>query len=275
MTQREAPPPPNGTSFGTLLSYARTIPKSIFILYLLFLAGLFGLLAGFQYAILRIIPIEFTLRYIYLNVGDPNPASMFLSNYMHNPLDSAHIMNNLYSVYLLIIAIFVVGIIILPALRSPMPRKFFPATFLVFLLALPFSISGISIWSARIMGKEWSSGFSGITSAFLGLLFFLMLSLLYRTVLESRSERTPQSIFVLLTATFCTLTLAIAQIFTELPSGTVNVYAHLGGLLLGLLIPSLIGLLLTARDRRQTAVAGIFIGLVLFIPSVFWLLMPF
>jgi hypothetical protein len=271
MSEPEAPSPP----YAIILSYARTIPKSIYLLYLLFLAGIFGLLSGFQYAIIRIIPIEFTLRYIYLNVGDPNLLSMFLGNYMHNPLDSSHITNNLYSAYLLIIAIFIVGIIILPALRSPMPPKFFPATFLIFLLALPFSISGISIWSARIMGKEWSSGFSGITYAFLGLLFFLMLSLVYRTVLESRSESTSQSVFLLLTATCLTLTLAICQIFTELPSGTVNVYAHLGGLLLGLLIPSLIGLFLTARDHRQKAVAGVFIGSVLFIPSVFWLLMPF
>ncbi len=271
MTQTKAPSPPN----GTILSYARTIPRSIYLLYFLFLAGIFGLLSGFQYAILRIIPVDFTLRHIYLNVGDPSLLSMFLSNYMHNPLDSSHIMNNLSSAYLLIIAIFVVGIIILPALRSPMPPKFFPATFLVFLLALPFSISGISIWSGRIMGKEWSSGFSGITYAFLGLLFFLMLSLVYRTVLESRSEKISQSVFVLLTATFLTLTLAICQIFAELPSGTVNVYAHLGGLLLGLLIPSLIGLFLTAQDQKQKAVAGVFIGFVLFIPSVFWLLLPF
>ncbi len=270
MTQREAPPP----SFRIILSYAKTIPKSIFLFYLLFLAGIFGLLSAFQYAILRIIPIEFTLRHIYLNVNDPNLASMFLSNYMHNPLDSAHIMNNLYSAYLLIICIFILGIIILPALRSPMPPKFFPATFLVFLLALPFSISGISIWSARIMGKEWSSGFSGITYAFLGLLFFLMLSPVYRTVLESRSERISQSIFLLLTVTFLTLTLAICQIFTELHLGWVNVYAHLGGFLLGLLISSLIGLLLTARDQRQMVVAGVFIGLTLLIPSFFWLLMP-
>ena len=227
MIRREASSPPS----GTILSYARTIPKSIFLLYFLFLGLLFSLLLGFQYAIIRIIPIEFTLRHIYLNVNHPNLASMFLSNYMHNPLDSAHIMNNLYSAYLLIIAIFIVGIIILPALRSPMPPKFFPATFFVFLLALPFPISGISIWSARIMGKEWSSGFSGITYAFLGLLFFLMLSLVYRTVLESRSERTSQSIFLLLTATFLTLTLVICQIFTELHLGWVNVYAHLGGFL--------------------------------------------
>ncbi len=78
MTQTKAPSPPN----DTILSYARTIPRSIFLLYFLFLAGIFGL------------------------------------------------------------------------------------------LALPFSISGISFWSGRIMGKEWSSGFSGITYAFLGLLAY-------------------------------------------------------------------------------------------------------
>ncbi|MCQ1537849.1 hypothetical protein FTO68_02455 [Methanocalculus taiwanensis] len=262
-------PPP-----ATILSYARTIPKSIFLLYLIFLAVLFSLLLCFQYAIIHVIPVEFTLRHIYLNVNDPNLTSMFLSNYMHNPLDSSHITNNLYSTYLLIICIFILGTVILPALGSPMPPKFFPATFLVFLLALPFSISGISILSAPVMGKEWSSGFSGITYAFLGLFFFLMLSLVYRRVLKRRSDMTSRSMFLLFSGTFLTLTLVICQIFSELHLGWVNVYAHLGGFLLGLLIPSLMALVLTAQNHRQAAVAGIFIGLTLLTPSFFWLLMP-
>ncbi|MDO9539258.1 MAG: hypothetical protein Q7J09_04560 [Methanocalculus sp.] len=61
---------------------------------------------------------------------------------------------------------------------------------------------------------------------------------------------------------------------TELHSGTVNVYAHLGGFLLGLLIPSLIGLLLMAEDQRQKRCFGGILGIVLFVPSVIWLVMP-
>jgi len=76
-------------------------------------------------------------------------------------------------------------------------------------------------------------------------------------------------------ATFLTLTMDIFQIAPGLQSETVNVYAHLGGLLLGLLIPSLIWLGLTAQDQRQKAAAGAFIGLTLFIPSAFWILMPY
>ncbi|MCC7566033.1 MAG: hypothetical protein KO206_07140 [Methanomicrobiaceae archaeon] len=260
---------------AAVLSYAKTLPQSTYISFLGFLLGVAGVLVSFQYAILRIIPAEFTLRYIYLNVNAPTLSAMFLNNYMHNPMDASHIASNLPATVFLIAAVFTAGTILLPAFGCRMPQGFFPATYLVFFLLLPFPISGISIWSARIMGKVWSSGFSGINYALLGLLFFLMLSRLYIGTLRDTGRDACRSAFALLLGTFLLLALAILFIFIDLHATHINVYAHLGGFLLGLIVPALVGLLLSAEDARQKALAAAMIGLVVLAPAVGWLAMPY
>jgi hypothetical protein len=110
-----------GERVASILSYAETIPKSAYVCFFGFTVGMTALLVVFQYSILYLIPVEFTLDYIYLNVPTPNPSSMFLSNYMHNPLDPSHIANNLPTTIVLIVAIFLAGTIILPAAGCRMP----------------------------------------------------------------------------------------------------------------------------------------------------------
>lgn len=255
--------PSINSAASILFSYAKTVPKSTFLYFFDFVVGMTALLVFFQYSILYLIPVEFTLDYIYLNVTTPNVSSMLLSNYMHNPLDPSHIANNLPTTVFLILATFLVGIIILPATGCRMPSKFFPMVYLVFFLLLPFPISGISIWAARIMGKSWCSGFSGINFALLGLLFFLMLTWLYITTLQSQNNDAYRSTFALLSGTFLLLMIVMTAVFLDLKDSGINLYGHLGGFMLGLLMPALIGLGIVAEKVQQKVVIGLIIGFVI------------
>lgn len=264
---------PAGERFAAALEYAKTVPGPVYLRFLIFVVGLATLLIIFQYAILHLIPVEFTLSHIFLNVTTPNPSSMFLSNYMHNPFDPAHIANNLSTTIFLLFAIFIAGTIILPASGYRMPEGFFPVTYLIFFLLLPFTISGISIWSARIMGISWSSGFSGISFALFGLLIFLMLARAYMTVLQHPGHDAYQSVFVLLSMTFICSALAAAVILLDLHTPNINVYAHLGGFALGLLVPSLVGMGMAAGTRTGKRTVAVILGMVLLLPAVGWIIL--
>ncbi|MDV2480714.1 rhomboid family intramembrane serine protease [Methanoculleus sp. Wushi-C6] len=257
--------------FAFVLGYAKTVPGSVYIHFLTLVVGITALLIIFQHSILHLIPMDFTLDHIFLNMTTPNPSSMFLSNYMHNPFDPTHITNNLSTTAFLLFAVFIAGTVVLPAIGYRMPPRFFLLTYLIFFLLLPFAISGISIWSARITGKSWSSGFSGISFALFGLLVFLMLSWAYTTTLQSPNRDTCRSVFVLLSMTLICLISVIAVILLDLRTQNVNVYAHLGGFALGLLVPALVGMGLTAETRGQKAAVAAMLGLVILLPSVGWL----
>lgn len=260
-----------GGNLASILGYAKTIPGSVYLRFLGFVVGIAALLVFFQYSILYIIPAGFTLDYIYLNMTTPNPSSMFLSNYMHNPFDQTHITSNLLTTISLLVAIFLAGTIALPAGGYRMPPKFFTVIYLVFFLLLPFAISGISIWSARIMGIAWSSGFSGISYALFGLLVFLMLGWAYTTILESPNRDTYRLAFALLSMTFVSLIPVIAFILLDLRTHSINVYAHLGGFALGLLVPSLVAVGMTAETKREKVAVAAMLAVVILLPSVGWI----
>ncbi len=260
-----------GGNLAFILGYAKTVPRSEYVYFFGFVVGIAALLVFFQHSILYIIPAGFTLDYIYLNMTTPNPSSMLLSNYMHNPFDPTHIANNLLTTISLLVAVFLAGTIVLPAIGYRMPPKFFLATYLVFFLLLPFAISGISIWSARIMGIAWASGFSGISYALFGLLVFLMLGWAYTTILESPNRDTYRLAFALLSMTFLSLIPVIAFILLDLRTKNINVYAHLGGFALGLLVPSLIAVGMTAETKGERVAAAVMLGLTILLPSVGWI----
>lgn len=157
------------------LEYARTIPTRTYWAFFAFNLAIYLSIIGFQIAILTLtIPQEFTLQYLYLNVNSPNLSSMFFNHFMHNPLSISHMTDNILVFLFLIVLVFIAGFIILPASGCPLPKHFFPAIFLVFLIGLPFAISGISIWTGRIFQKTYVSGFSGFNFALLGMFFFLL-----------------------------------------------------------------------------------------------------
>jgi len=63
--------------------------------------------------------VDFIHTHIFLNVTAPNPSSMFLSNYMHNPLDPARIAESFSTTIFLLFAVFITGTLVLPATGCP------------------------------------------------------------------------------------------------------------------------------------------------------------
>lgn len=263
------------SNLAIFLSYIKTIPKMIYIQNIIFLVGILAILYTFNYATRNILSIDLTSKYLFLNVNDPNLISMFLSNYVHSLDNLSHMTDNIYSACLFIILIFILGSMILPSFGCHMPSGFFLYNYLIFLFFLPFPISGISIWFARIMGINQTYGFSGINYAFIGLFLFLLFLFMYTKVMAVQFDKIYLPFFYIFSIMIFAITLVISMIFTQLHDPTANVYVHLGGFLLGLLVPSLIGLMLIAENGRQKTYFGLLFGLVIIVPSVMWLVMPY
>lgn len=253
------------------IDYAKTIPTRTYWAFFAIILAIYLALIAFQVAILTlVIPQEFTLQYLYLNVNSPNFSSMFFNHFMHNPLSISHMTDNLQVFIFLIVLTFIVGFIILPASRCSLPSHFFPAIFLIYLIGLPFAISGISIWAGRIFQKTYVSGFSGINFALLGLFFFILFFWLYCGVLRTRSTH-PLSPFVLLFSVFFVISVAIGAIMMDLKNPQVGVFAHLGGFLLGLLIPAMVGIILLSKRVNQKVLFAFLLVSVLAGCAGFWL----
>jgi len=232
-------------------TYAKSLPPRTYWAFFAFTLAIYLALIAFQTAILTlVIPQEFTLQYLYLNVNSPNLLSMFFNHFMHNPLSLSHMTDNIQTFIFLIVLVFIAGFIILPASGCSLPKLFFPAIFLVYLIGLPFAISGISIWTGRIFQKTYVSGFSGFTFALLGLFFFMMFFWLYCGILHTRATH-PLSPYVLLFSIFLIISVAIAAIMLDLKNPQVGVFAHLGGFLLGLLIPAMVGIVLISKGMKE------------------------
>lgn len=253
------------------LNFARKIPPKIYLGIFFFLFVVYLFLIIFQLAILTlVIPQEFTLNYLYLNVEHPNLPSMFFSNFMHNPLSISHMTDNIQTFILLIILVFFGGFIILPASGSELPKHFFPAIFIVYLAGLPFAISGISIWSGRIFHKTYVSGFSGINFALLGLFFFMLFFWLFYGILRNRPNH-PLSPYILLFSVFFVISIVIAAIMLDLKNPQVGVFAHLGGFILGLLMPAIVGIILVLKSVQQKVAFSLVLVSVLAVCAGFWI----
>lgn len=257
--------------FEKYISHAKSLPTRLYLSFFAFTLAIYLSLIAFQIAILKlIIPQEFTLQYLYLNVNSPNLSSMFFNHFMHNPLSISHMTDNILVFLFLIVLVFIAGFISLPASGCPLPKHFFPAIFLVFLIGLPFAISGISIWTGRIFQKTYVSGFSGFNFALLGLFFFLLFFWLYCGILRTRSTH-PLSLFVLLFSVFFVISVAIVGIMLDLKNPQVGVFAHMGGFLLGLLIPAMVGIILLSKRVNQKVLFSVLLVSMLAGCAGFWI----
>lgn len=238
---------------SSYLEYAKTIPAWTYWSFLVCTVAIYLALVAFQAAILTlVIPQEFTMQYLYLNVNSPNLTSMFFNHFMHNPLSASHLADNIQVFIFLVVLIFVAGFILLPKSECFLPTHFFPAIFFIYLLGLPFAISGISIWAGRIFEKTYVSGFSGIIFAMLGLFFFLLFLWFSCGILRNRPTN-PLSPYVLLFSVFFVIAVAIAGIMLDLEDPGIGVFAHLGGFLLGLLSPAIVGIVLVSKSMKEKA----------------------
>jgi hypothetical protein len=242
------------------------------------------LLVAVQLLILTVIPPSFTMQYIYLNFSQPTVESMFLSNYMHDPRTTAHLIQNYLGGFFMLLVLFGEYYFVVPVgkhsgrLSLDYPDRSFIAMVLVILLGVPFSISGVSILFGRVMGNSGGIGFSGIVYALMACVVFMILKMGYDDAITRTREGGPQFpndivnglVFV---AAFVIL-VPIAAILLEIGNPKVNVFAHLAGWALGLISAADVAAVCeTVRERVRRAFLVI-LALTLIIPAVMWLLVP-
>lgn len=108
-----------------------------------------------------------------LYLASPTLESVYLSNFVHT--DGLHLLRNV------IAYLFLVSVLLPLAVFADWKRELY-VTSLFFFIAVPFVVSYYSIWMLRGTSAETLVGFSGINSAFLGLLPVLLFAFLQRCV---------------------------------------------------------------------------------------------
>ena len=157
---------------------------------ILLLVGLPVFLLIFQIVVLiGAIPPEYTVSQLVLNYSQPKVTAMFATNYIHNIWSFEHLTGNYGGYCLLLYISFILYFLVIPILKMhnvlhfEYPDSAFFGTAIVFLIGLPFAISGISILFGRMLSQTGGWGFSGIVWAFYGYLFFLILLIFYDNAL--------------------------------------------------------------------------------------------
>ena len=222
-----------------------TFIVSIFILsYLMLEMCMDGFYAHFN------LSEEQVEEYFIFNLDKPNIISAFLSNYIHkNP---EHLFGNVgfTVVYTLLIAFIY---LIREWMNIPV-RKYYLFVFLgLSLFILPFLVSGVSYVFRDLLGGL-CGGFSGITYAFIGALFALLIPLSAKLLFNfsKKIERElNQSKCLNLVKNIMTVLVFISILSIMIPDmqnpGT-NYFAHITGFIFGFVITYLYD---TYRIRKE------------------------
>jgi hypothetical protein len=269
---------------------------------LFFIAVPFGLYLIQLLILTQAIPPSAAISYFVLTFRAPNFASMFLSNYIHSVSDSTHIYQNTLSSLLLFLMIYFFYVIVLPYVRFRIPEfryRFNPRAFVLTLIVIfflvPFSISGISIYFGKILGKTAAWGYSGLLYAFLGFFFYSIVQLLVNLIMQRASGTIPPhtksgtrsphpgagqevhesdhallSAFIVFACAFIPF-LTIAIILSDMIQPGTGVFAHLGGFMLGFLIGPIIEMITLSPKMKQKIAFGLFLTLVVVVPATFWM----
>jgi membrane associated rhomboid family serine protease len=141
----------------------------------------------------RVIPAGFTLDYVILSSASPNVVSMFFSNFAH--VDVSHLSENMIAYFTTIGAIVVIALFGIPrsGLKYTLDAKILVQSTVIFLLVVPFIISGASLLVAPYIGMEKNVGFSGIVFAFFGYIVYILENLLLLKVKAVKERK--QAIF--------------------------------------------------------------------------------
>jgi hypothetical protein len=187
------------------------------------------------------------------------------------------------------------------------PDSAFFGTAAVFLLALPFTESGISILFGRMLGQTGKWGFSGVVFALYAYFLFLVLLVFYDNAMirsgtlhddnqprstqeefhggnsgsykktpeilkipETRGIKPTKTAFVLSLIYISTLVIVLPLffIFLEIGNKKMGVFGHVSGFALGFLIASLIALICETPDKRSRAILAIMLGLIIAVPAL-------
>jgi hypothetical protein len=250
-------------------------------------------LALFQFAILYIIPPEFTLDYLHLDYSQPNISSMFFSAYVHNISSFEHLLGNYagYVAVIVLILVFFFVIIPLMKLHNVLSLKYSDnplfLTSVIFFFVLPFSLAGISIAFGKMVNQQGTWGFSGILWAFTAYFIFLLLEMVYDAVLtksllnansEKRTEGNPDTtdkfskgVLLLALLSIVFISAPVFVILLDMGNEKINVFAHLGGFILGFLVSVMVALVCESNQKRVKNICIVSLALILLIPAVMWM----
>ena len=259
------------------------------------------ILAIIQYLVVFVIPPQFTISYLRLNITEPAIPTMFISNYIHDPFTFKHLMGNYLGYVVCFVLNFFMYFILIPVFKwrnllyFKYPDSAFFVTAAVFLIALPFSISGISILFGRMVGNEATWGFSGITWAFTAYFLFLFLVVLNDLMMgnfrcypvpvpdeasqgqSGISTSGPFQTRVLLLIFFNSFMIifTIYLVLLDFSDKSINTFGHLAGFTLGFLLSSLVLAAMQTHIKKQRILLAMMCSLLILIPAVIWIFYPY
>lgn len=235
-----------------------------YLLRVLFLpASIPLILAIIHYAVLRGIKSQNTIiSYVYLNYSSPNLIGAFFSNYAHNISNVTHLLSNILYFEIIIIPILILNYYLFPIHSIRFSRKFFSYSCILTFILGPFVISGLSLYFGRMLNYELGVGFSGINWAFAGLLFFLIISVMFRylkknTICNDSLITIHAGIVVMSFVMF----FPVCVILSSIKYGGTNVFAHMSGYLFGWLTFPLLAFLLEVHEKKSISITQ---------PSIFY-----
>lgn len=213
------------------------------------------LLATIHYFVLRGIKSQNTIvSYVYLNYASPNLIGAFFSNYAHNISNVTHLLSNILYFEIIILPILILNFYLFPIHSIRFSRKFFSYSCLLTFILGPFVISGLSLYFGRMLNYELGVGFSGINWAFAGLLFFLIISVMFRylkknTICGDSLITIHAGIVVMSFVMF----FPVCVILSSIKYGGTNVFAHMSGYLFGWLTFPLLAFLLEVHEKKNSS----------------------
>jgi len=214
----------------------------------------------------QILPKEFVAEYFILDIYDPTIPRMFFTNYIHQLQSLDHILSTT-----ILFGITCILIIVFNMRRKPV----FAATFLTFILLLPFHISAISIIILKHTGITATIGFSGISCAFLGYLSYTMIATMWDFTITynyGKYEAVPWVLvnkFLIATIVIVVLPILYYVLETFLLNGFANAAAHVSGFIAGLILPQLIGIFIGTNRWKWKIYSLIMLLTWLFSPALY------
>jgi len=194
-----------------------------------------------------------------LDFANPTIFTMFAAHYTHQNI--VHLIENIKQFIPLMI-----GVIILERRH----KHIFYMICAVYFLAMPFTLSSIDLIFARYTGFTTSAGLSGINTALLGYFVYLLVNELYYFLINDEYEEVGAVPWFyvdkfIVTAFFMVLIVPILSIIQYAMFPQMNPVVHIGGYIIGFLIPPLVGMTGFKYWRAEAIIA---IAAILTLPAI-------
>lgn len=189
-------------------------------------------------------------NHLRLDFSHPTVLTMFAAHYTHQ--NFLHLTENIKQFIPLMI-----GVIIL----ERRDKRIFYWICGIFFLAVPFTLSAIDILFVKYTGFTSSAGLSGINAALLGYFVYLIVDALHDFIINEEYSEHGRVMWCyvdkfIVAAFVIVMMVPILSIIQYAMFPQMNPVIHIGGYVIGFLIPPLVGMT-QHRKWLEEAVAGI------------------